>query len=363
MGLKIKWDITYKCNLNCKHCVNGEYIGKLDNELTTNQVFTVIDNLSRLNIDFVHILGGEPTAREDFIEIIRYMDKKNIFFGFNTNGLKFNDDKLLNEISVNKHIKNIIFSIEGPIAEINDNIRGKNVFNITINNLKRLIYIKEKYKLSNLIITINTVLSKLNKDYLNDMIDFCIDLGVDQLVLLQLINEGNAKNINASLNFEEEVEAIKIIANKYKSIKDKLDINPKFTRPLAIDYCKNILGLEFPEVIHGCGAGVNFAYMNNKGEVYPCDRYIEQIKKENILSNLSLVENEFYDIWGLPKYDELYKITEGTDFYQNLEPCKDCKYLRTYCYPCPLTIKKINNMATINSCKKFLDLIEKYKSK
>lgn len=28
MGVTIKWDITYKCNLNCNHCINGKYHNK-----------------------------------------------------------------------------------------------------------------------------------------------------------------------------------------------------------------------------------------------------------------------------------------------------------------------------------------------
>lgn len=359
MGLKIKWDITYKCNLNCRHCVNGSHLGKIKDELSTDQIFSVIDKLSNINIDFVHLLGGEPTAREDFVEIMQYIDKKNIFFGFNTNGLKFNNDKLLKEIVENKHIKNIIFSIEGPTSEINDEIRGKNVFNITVNNLKKLIYLKKKYNLSNLTITVNTVLSKLNKDYIDDMIDFCIELNVDQLVLLQLIPQGNAKDINASLSFEDEVKTVELIAKRYSDIKNDLDIVPRFTRPLAMNYCKSVLGLDFPQVFHGCGAGIDFAYMNNKGELYPCDRYIEQVKEENSLSNLSLVNNNFYEIWGLPRYDDLYKITEGIEFYNNLDPCMNCEYLRSQCYPCPSTIRKTNDITVIQNCKKFLNLIQK----
>ncbi len=359
MAIKIKWDITYKCNLNCKHCVNGLFLGKTENELSKEEVFSVIDKLDGVSIDFIHLLGGEPTARKDFVDIMQYLDKKGIFFGFNTNGLKLNDDKILDEIVRNKHVKNIIFSIEGPTAEVNDRIRGKNVFNITINNLKRLIQIKEKYNFNNLTITINTVLSKLNMDYISEMIDFCIELRVDQFVLLQLIPEGNAKDTNASLSFEEEVKTVEVIAKKYSEIKDKLDIVPRFTRPIAMNYCKSVLGLEFPKVTHGCGAGVNFSYMNNKGELYPCDRYVEQIKEKNDVSNLSLVNNDFYDIWSLPGYDDLYKITEGIEFYKNLYPCINCEYLQSECYPCPVRLEEKNDIIIMRNCEQYVDLIKK----
>lgn len=364
MGINIKWDITYKCNLNCKHCMNGNLLGNIHDELTTNEVVSVINKLSKINVEYIQLLGGEPTARNDFLEIAQHFNNKKIFFGFNTNGLKFNDDKILREISKNRYLKNITFSIEGPTAAINDTIRGKNVFDITVKNLVKLVDMKKQYQLNNLNITVNMVITKLNKDYIADMIDFCLKIGIDTLTLLQLIPQGNATDIDIALDFNDELNIVKLIAQKYKKINNRLEIIPKFTTPLAKKYCENVLGLKFPDIAHGCKAGVDFVYMNNKGEVYPCDRYINKIKYRTDVENISLVNNEFYDILGLPGYDDIYIKTEGAEYYNGIEPCNSCEYLQKSCYPCPVadTISKqnIKNSKKKLNCLNFIKLISDY---
>lgn len=182
-------------------------------------------------------------------------------------------------------------------------------------------------------------------------------------MLLQLIEQGNAKDSNISLNFEEERKVVEEIAKKYQSIKGKLSITPRFTYPIVEKYCKEILGLDFPKTIHGCGAGTNFSYINNRGELYPCDRYKEEIIQKNSKSEISLVNNEFYTIWGLNGFDDIYKITEGNSFYNNLYPCNQCENLRNTCYPCPLTVD-INGKEKVELiCSKYLKIIDENKNK
>lgn len=363
MGIGLKWDITYNCNLNCKHCANGNMLGKIENELTTSEIFKVIDKLSKANIDYIHLLGGEPTARKDFLDIIKYMNKKNIDWGFNTNGLLLNNEGIKNEIINNKSLRKIVFSLEGPNAKINDKIRGKNIFFITNKNIKRLIELKKIHKLNNLSIEINTVVSKDNLEYIEEMIDFCVDLEVNQLNLLQLVEVGNAANSNKSISVEEELYLVELISRKYEQVKNKLNIVPRFTTPLATDYCKEVLGTSFPEITHGCGAGVSFAYLNNKGQLFPCDRYINSIKSKNGINSISMLNNEFYDILDLPGFSDIYELEEGNDFYSKITPCNNCKYLRVKCYPCP---NKDNNSMikshnTVSSCNAFIDKISKQK--
>jgi len=64
---EIVWNITYSCNLKCKHCY--ENAGFHRPELTTEQVYTVIDILSEIagfGLPALSFSGGEPLLRKDF---------------------------------------------------------------------------------------------------------------------------------------------------------------------------------------------------------------------------------------------------------------------------------------------------------
>ena len=68
--LKIFWDITEECNAKCIHCFTnaGE---KASDELSTEQVMSVIDLLVHYGIMNVAFSGGEPFIRSDFMKILR----------------------------------------------------------------------------------------------------------------------------------------------------------------------------------------------------------------------------------------------------------------------------------------------------
>lgn len=170
------------------------------------------------------------------------------------------------------------------------------------------------------------VLSITNKDYLGEMIDFCMELGVDELVILQMIPQGNAAGENYELDFNQEIEAVHLLAEKkYDSYKDRLHIRPRFTSPLAMHYCSQVLDRNIPEITHGCGAGTNFAYIGNKGDLYPCDRYIEQVLENNEIKDITLDKTDFFKVWSKEEYSELYELTEGDQFYKEITPCNTCE--------------------------------------
>ena len=52
MGLSIKWDITYRCNLKCDHCINGEYLSDSEDEISYEGIRNIVDkrNFYHLNI-------------------------------------------------------------------------------------------------------------------------------------------------------------------------------------------------------------------------------------------------------------------------------------------------------------------------
>lgn len=78
------FELTYKCNLNCKHC----YISPVPNkkELTTKECLQVIDILSKNGSLFLTLTGGEILTRKDFFEIAEYARNKGFILQLLTNG-------------------------------------------------------------------------------------------------------------------------------------------------------------------------------------------------------------------------------------------------------------------------------------
>ena len=327
--------------------------------MDTNQIKKVIRILKENNTDKIHLLGGEPTFRKDFIQIMKIFDEEQIPFGFNTNGIILNNNnELLNEIKQNEMLDEIVFSIEGPNALINDNIRGKNVFNKIKGALDKVVKIKNNFN-RNFKITINTVLCKTNINYMEEMIDFAINSKVSCLNLLQLINEGNAKNENQAIRFEDELKIVELIAKKYTyGDLNGLIISPNFVMPLAKKYANEVLNLEFPDCNSGCGAGTNVAFIDNKGNLFSCDRYVDQILSKNNDYDINLLNNDFASIWDMNGYGDIYDMTYNKNAYSNIVPCNTCEFLRKACIPCPADIDTFSD-AVVKNCNNYKKLIER----
>ncbi len=66
----VRFSLTPACNLNCVYC-HAEGEDHPDNSLRTDEIIRIINAFSRHPIKSMKFTGGEPTLREDLIEIIR----------------------------------------------------------------------------------------------------------------------------------------------------------------------------------------------------------------------------------------------------------------------------------------------------
>jgi len=82
-----------RCNENCLFCTvaNDD-----ESNMSTKEVKETIKGLSDAGNDRLTLTGGEPTLREDLIELIRYARSKNIeVVDLQTNGVKLADEHYL----------------------------------------------------------------------------------------------------------------------------------------------------------------------------------------------------------------------------------------------------------------------------
>ena len=72
----VSYSITTKCNLKCKHCYSSSVEQAAPDELSTEEAFKLVDDLSRWGIGLLIIDGGEPLCREDLLDILKYASSK-----------------------------------------------------------------------------------------------------------------------------------------------------------------------------------------------------------------------------------------------------------------------------------------------
>ena len=79
--------ITNNCTTTCIMCGHHS-INTVNKELSTSQIYTIIDNIHDIDTKNIIISGGEPLYRNDCFEILKYAKDKDLNVGLLTNGIK-----------------------------------------------------------------------------------------------------------------------------------------------------------------------------------------------------------------------------------------------------------------------------------
>jgi len=86
VGPVVIWNLIRRCNLTCKHCyalsADHDYAG----ELSTREVFDVMDDLAAFRVPVLILSGGEPLMRPDLFEIAARARAMGFYVGLSTNG-------------------------------------------------------------------------------------------------------------------------------------------------------------------------------------------------------------------------------------------------------------------------------------
>ena len=67
--------VTWKCQCNCEHCSAASFVNKPGEELTVEELKTVVDGSIELGSNLVIYTGGEPTMRPEILELINHVPK------------------------------------------------------------------------------------------------------------------------------------------------------------------------------------------------------------------------------------------------------------------------------------------------
>lgn len=244
----VNFIICYRCNYKCKYC--NSYNQKTE-EMTTEQIIKMIDELSKIGMQRLSITGGEPLLRKDIGQIIDYCKKKNIWISINSNG-KLIPQKI-NEL---KNVDALLISLDGK-KENHEKFRGKDSYKDVINAIKIA-------KQNNIAVWIEAVITKNSKED----IDFLLDLAkkLDFRCLFQPIyNYSYSANKKIIKDYSPTKENFDQIIKKL--IKLKKQGEPILNSNTYLKYIIN----NWPNPhLKKCYAGRIFCGINSNGKVAPC---------------------------------------------------------------------------------------------
>ena len=271
---------NWNCNQKCLHCyaAGQEYSDR--KELSTEDWKKIIDKCREAYIPQLTFTGGEPTRREDLVELIDY--SRWFITRLNTNGVLLTEE--LCQKLYNASLDSVQITFYSSDKEEHNKLVGANNFDKTVEGIKNALK-------ANLAVSINTPICSLNKNY-KATLEFLKNLGVKYVSCSALIVTGNARkqeSINTQLTADELYDILKD-ACKYAN-ENMMEIS--FTSPGWLDEKRIVeLGLDIPS----CGACLSNMAIAPDGEVVPCQSWLGA---DAGLGNM--LTEKWDDIWNNPK--------------------------------------------------------------
>jgi radical SAM protein with 4Fe4S-binding SPASM domain len=136
--LQVSLELTYHCNLRCKHCYVDESLRRNGHgELTTQEWLDVLDQLVDMGTLFLLFTGGEVLTRPDFFDILSAAKERHFQVDVLTNCTLLDDGALTNFQELKLH--SVGTSLYGSTAETHDAItRRPGSFALTTAAISRL---------------------------------------------------------------------------------------------------------------------------------------------------------------------------------------------------------------------------------
>ncbi|MHB9100402.1 MAG: heme d1 biosynthesis radical SAM protein NirJ [Sulfuricella sp.] len=93
-GTVVIWTLIRRCNLTCKHCYSTSADKDFPGELSTEEVFTVMDDLKKFRVPVLILSGGEPLLHKDIFAISHRAKKMGFYVGLSSNGTLIDESNI-----------------------------------------------------------------------------------------------------------------------------------------------------------------------------------------------------------------------------------------------------------------------------
>lgn len=283
--------ITNLCNLECPMCFR--YFINVERKHMDYNVFKkVIDKLK--GVSLVTLSGyGEPFCYPEIFEAIKYCIGNGFKVELTSNGLLLNDDGKIKEL-ITSGLDAITFSLES-VRAVND-ITHRNQG--TLNNIKRLIELKQELNSKTPSVTIQTLMIKDRQEDLFDVIKWGALNGVERINVARFEQLNTLTDVERP-NIEEEKEIFKEFSRLRKEYKIRIDcIQDQVYTGLKGFLYKNYKYLSRMDKY--CIRLKDFIYISVDGDVLPCCA-LNDYKIANLL------ESDLKTMWRSKKYNNFRK--------------------------------------------------------
>ncbi len=307
--LNVYFDYTSVCNLRCAICYDEPKRAglKRQTELTPEEVDGVFAQLRDAGVFRVDLAGGEPLLFPD--HLLAYLDgarSRQISVSMTTNGLQLS--RALSARILERDLKTVTISIDGPDARTNDRFRGPGSFDRAVAGIANLVAVRRETGAGTRIAIKCTFRPDMSRSAVARFVALGRDLGVDKVKFNPLRPTGAVSDDRSLIADPDNYYRVLAAIDEAAGAEDALDVSG----PVNPVVCS---GGRIPHLTGwGCIAANELMTIDSQGNVRPCS-----MMNDFVVGNVR--HHRFADIYRTPRLDSL---RHGRD-----EDCFSCSAFAT----------------------------------
>jgi pyrroloquinoline quinone biosynthesis protein E len=202
-------ELTYRCPLHCVYCSNPLDFAKVEDELSTEEWKRVFHEARALGAVQLGFSGGEPMVRDDLATLVGEAHGLGFYTNLITSGVGLNEERI--KALKAAGLDHIQVSFQDSTKEVNDFLSSTRTFDLKL-KVARLV------KAYGYPMVLNVVLSRLNIDHVDKIIDMAVALEADFLELANTQYYGWAYlNRDHLLPGRAQIENAERVVNAYRA--------------------------------------------------------------------------------------------------------------------------------------------------
>ncbi|HEU0051296.1 MAG TPA: radical SAM protein [Patescibacteria group bacterium] len=272
-GGRVIWQITNRCNYSCSYCIFSSTFTKPADELSTEEAKRVIRELKEAGFTHLKITGGEPFTRMDMLDLLRFADEQKFIIDISTNASIITD--AIADTLASLHISNVHVSLDGHTQKLQEDVRGPMTFERTIRGIKKLVE-------RGVYTRIGCLIYKNNENQLEEMIKFCSELGVQEIIFSYLEPVGKMRGDSSMVSTRSIDKLKKELDELAKKYSKKISVHYSFTEEAPTGTCGTCPGM------------TRFLSIDHTGRISPCTWVAERAPE--FISKNTLHEKPLRDI-------------------------------------------------------------------
>jgi radical SAM protein with 4Fe4S-binding SPASM domain len=304
------WELTWRCNLRCIHCVvsGGEREGE---EPTTRELKGIAWQLARAGVKSVAYSGGEPLLRPDFFEIAEHVAGLGMSAQVATNGLLVDEELAARLARLGISAQITISSATPASHDAFTGVRGS--WDKSMGAIRLLVD-------AGMHVTVATIATTMSAPDVPAIVDLVAGMGVPSYRLIPFVPSGRGR--------------------RHRKLELSLDAMRRLTillRQVRASGRIGVLPLEFEEALDpppdyrcdpssriGCDGAVGYCTIGTTGEVLPCS-FFGGVECD------SLRDRPFEWIWANSRFLNYFRSLNVSDLEGECAACSHLAVCRGGC--------------------------------